>query len=116
MVSAEETLASIIPEIIDPSTYDKGVYIWDFGFFFDMFGQMILRAGIFFYIQVNSVMAEFKVDCQPLVVGPGDMLFIAPRMTIEFVSKSRDLHSCCLCMEPIYFDSLSTGSYVYKRL
>ena len=44
------------------------------------------------------------------------MLLVAPRMSVELMKKSSDFGTCGLCMEPFFFDSLSIGNYVYKRL
>lgn len=76
----------------------------------------MLRAGAFFYILVEAGTAEFVVDCHSYIVGKGDMLLVAPRMSVELMKKSSDFGTCGLCMEPFFFDSLSIGNYVYKRL
>ena len=75
-----------------------------------------MRAGAFFYILVEAGTAEFVVDCHSYNVGKGDMLLVAPRMSVELMKKSSDFGTCGLCMEPFFFDSLSIGNYVYKRL
>ena len=76
----------------------------------------MFRAGAFFYILVETGTAEFVIDCHSYIIGKGDMLLVAPRMSVELMKKSSDFGTCGLCMEPFFFDSLSIGNYVYKRL
>ena len=98
------------------TTYNKGVYILNIEFFLDKYSNEMFRAGAFFYILVETGTAEFVVDCHSYIVGKGDMLLVAPRMSIELMKKSSDFGTCGLCLEPFFFDSLSIGNYVYKRL
>lgn len=98
------------------TTYNKGVYILDIEFFLDKYSNEMFRAGAFFYILVETGTAEFVVDCHSYIVGKGDMLLVAPRMSVKLMKKSSDFGTCGLCMEPFFFDSLSIGNYVYKRL
>ena len=98
------------------TTYNKGVYILNIEFFLDKYSNEMFRAGAFFYILVETGTAEFVVDCHSYIVGKGDMLLVAPRMSVKLMKKSSDFGTCGLCMEPFFFDSLSIGNYVYKRL
>lgn len=116
MDHAKETLSALVQEMQTVTTYDKGVYILNIEFFFDKYSNKMLRAGAFFYILVEGGTAEFVVDCHSHVVGKGDMLLVAPGMSLELVKKSFDFGSCGLCMDPFFFDSLSVGNYVYKQL
>ena len=116
MEHAKETLSTLVREMQTVTTYNKGVYILNIEFFLDKYSNEMFRAGAFFYILVETGTAEFVVDCHSYIVGKGDMLLVAPRMSIELMKKSSDFGTCGLCMEPFFFDSLSIGSYVYKRL
>lgn len=98
------------------TTYNKGVYILNIEFFLDKYSNEMFRAGAFFYILVETGTAEFVVDCHSYIVGKRDMLLVAPRMSVKLMKKSSDFGTCGLCMEPFFFDSLSIGNYVYKRL
>ena len=105
-----------VREMQTATTYNKGVYILNIEFFLDKYSNEMFRAGAFFYILVETGTAEFVVDCHSYIVGKGDMLLVAPRMSIELMKKSSDFGTCGLCLEPFFFDSLSIGNYVYKRL
>ena len=98
------------------TTYNKGVYILNIEFFLDKYSNEMFRAGAFFYILVETGTAEFVIDCHSYIIGKGDMLLVAPRMSVKLMKKSSDFGTCGLCMEPFFFDSLSIGNYVYKRL
>ena len=98
------------------TTYNKGVYILNIEFFLDKYSNEMFRAGGFFYILVEAGTAEFVIDCHSYIIGKGDMLLVAPRMSVKLMKKSSDFGTCGLCMEPFFFDSLSIGNYVYKRL
>lgn len=98
------------------TTYNKGVYILNIEFFLDKYSNEMFRAGAFFYILVETGTAEFVIDCHSYIIGKGDMLLVAPRMSVKLMRKSSDFGTCGLCMEPFFFDSLSIGNYVYKRL
>ena len=116
MEHAKETLSTLVREMQTVTTYNKGVYILNIEFFLDKYSNEMFRAGAFFYILVETGTAEFVVDCHSYIVGKGDMLLVAPRMSVELMKKSSDFGTCGLCMEPFFFDSLSIGNYVYKRL
>ncbi len=116
MEHTKETLSTLVREMQTATTYNKGVYILNIEFFLDKYNNEMFRAGAFFYILVETGTAEFVVDCHSYIVGKGDMLLVAPRMSIKLMKKSSDFGTCGLCMEPFFFDSLSIGSYVYKRL
>ena len=116
MEHAKETLSTLVREMQTVTTYNKGVYILNIEFFLDKYSNEMFRAGAFFYILVETGTAEFVVDCHSYNVGKGDMLLVAPRMSVELMKKSSDFGTCGLCMEPFFFDSLSIGNYVYKRL
>lgn len=116
MEHAKETLSTLVREMQTVTTYNKGVYILNIEFFLDKYSNEMFRAGAFFYILVETGTAEFVVDCRSYIVGKGDMLLVAPRMSVKLMKKSSDFGTCGLCMEPFFFDSLSIGNYVYKRL
>lgn len=116
MEHTKEKLSALVREMQTATTYNKGVYILNIEFFLDKYNNEMFRAGAFFYILVETGTAEFVVDCHSYIVGKGDMLLVAPRMSIELMKKSSDFGTCGLCMEPFFFDSLSIGNYVYKRL
>ena len=116
MEHAKETLSTLVREMQTVTTYNKGVYILNIEFFLDKYSNEMFRAGAFFYILVETGTAEFVVDCHSYIGGKGDMLLVAPRMSVKLMKKSSDFGTCGLCMEPFFFDSLSIGSYVYKRL
>ena len=116
MEHTKETLSTLVREMQTVTTYNKGVYILDIEFFLDKYSNEMFRAGACFYILVETGTAEFVVDCHSYIVGKGDMLLVAPRMSIELMKKSSDFGTCGLCLEPFFFDSLSIGNYVYKRL
>lgn len=116
MEHTKEKLSALVREMQTATTYNKGVYILNIEFFLDKYNNEMFRAGAFFYILVETGTAEFVVDCHSYIVGKGDMLLVAPRMSIELMRKSSDFGTCGLCMEPFFFDSLSIGNYVYKRL
>lgn len=116
MEHAKETLSTLVREMQTVTTYNKGVYILNIEFFLDKYSNEMFRAGAFFYILVETGTAEFVVDCHSYIVGKGDMLLVAPRMSVKLMKKSSDFGTCSLCMEPFFFDSLSIGNYVYKRL
>ena len=116
MEHTKETLSTLVREMQTATTYNKGVYILNIEFFLDKYSNEMFRAGAFFYILVETGTAEFVVDCHSYIVGKGDMLLVAPRMSIELMKKSSDFGTCGLCLEPFFFDSLSIGNYVYKRL
>ena len=110
MEHAKETLSTLVREMQTVTTYNKGVYILNIEFFLDKYSNEMFRAGAFFYILVETGTAEFVVDCHSY------MLLVATRMSVELMKKSSDFGTCGLCMEPFFFDSLSIGNYVYKRL
>jgi AraC family transcriptional activator of pobA len=116
MEHAKETLSTLVREMQTVTTYNKGVYILNIEFFLDKYSNEMFRAGAFFYILVETGTAEFVIDCHSYIVGKGDMLLVAPRMSVKLMKKSSDFGTCGLCMEPFFFDSLSIGNYVYKRL
>lgn len=116
MEHTKETLSTLVREMQTVTTYNKGVYILNIEFFLDKYSNEMFRAGAFFYILVETGTAEFVVDCHSYIVGKGDMLLVAPRMSVKLMKKSSDFGTCGLCMEPFFFDSLSIGNYVYKRL
>ena len=116
MEHTKEKLSALVREMQTATTYNKGVYILNIEFFLDKYSNEMFRAGAFFYILVETGTAEFVVDCHSYIVGKGDMLLVAPRMSVKLMKKSSDFGTCGLCMEPFFFDSLSIGSYVYKRL
>ena len=116
MEHAKETLSTLVREMQTVTTYNKGVYILNIEFFLDKYSNEMFRAGAFFYILVETGTAEFVVDCHSYIVGKGDMLLVAPRMSVKLMKKRSDFGTCGLCMEPFFFDSLSIGNYVYKRL
>ena len=116
MEHAKETLSTLVREMQTVTTYNKGVYILNIEFFLDKYSNEMFRAGAFFYILVETGTAEFVVDCHSYIVGKGDMLLVAPRLSVKLMKKSSDFGTCGLCMEPFFFDSLSIGNYVYKRL
>ena len=116
MEHAKATLSTLVREMQTVTTYNKGVYILNIEFFLDKYSNEMFRAGAFFYILVETGTAEFVVDCHSYIVGKGDMLLVAPRMSVKLMKKSSDFGTCGLCMEPFFFDSLSIGNYVYKRL
>ena len=116
MEHTKEKLSALVREMQTATTYNKGVYILNIEFFLVKYSNEMFRAGAFFYILVETGTAEFVVDCHSYIVGKGDMLLVAPRMSIELMKKSSDFGTCGLCLEPFFFDSLSIGNYVYKRL
>ena len=116
MEHTKEKLSALVREMQTATTYNKGVYILNIEFFLDKYSNEMFRAGAFFYILVETGTAEFVVDCHSYIVGKGDMFLVAPRMSIELMKKSSDFGTCGLCLEPFFFDSLSIGNYVYKRL
>lgn len=116
MEHTKETLSTLVREMQTVTTYNKGVYILNIEFFLDKYSNEMFRAGAFFYILVETGTAEFVVDCHSYIIGKGDMLLVAPRMSVKLMKKSSDFGTCGLCMEPFFFDSLSIGNYVYKRL
>ena len=116
MGHTKEKLSALVREMQTSTTYNKGFYILNIEFFLDKYSNEMFRAGAFFYILVETGTAEFVVDCHSYIVGKGDMLLVAPRMSIELMKKSSDFGTCGLCLEPFFFDSLSIGNYVYKRL
>lgn len=116
MEHAKETLSTLVREMQTVTTYNKGVYILNIEFFLDKYSNEMFRAGAFFYILVETGTAEFVIDCHSYIIGKGDMLLVAPRMSVKLMKKSSDFGTCGLCMEPFFFDSLSIGNYVYKRL
>ena len=116
MEHTKETLSTLVREMQTVTTYNKGVYILNIEFFLDKYSNEMFRAGAFFYILVETGTAEFVIDCHSYIIGKGDMLLVAPRMSIELMKKSSDFGTCGLCLEPFFFDSLSIGNYVYKRL
>ena len=116
MEHTKEKLSALVREMQTATTYNKGVYILNIEFFLDKYSNEMFRAGAFFYILVETGTAEFVVDCHSYIVGKGDMLLVAPRMSVKLMKKSSDFGTCGLCMEPFFFDSLSIGNYVYKRL
>lgn len=116
MEHTKETLSTLVREMQTVTTYNKGVYILDIEFFLDKYSNEMFRAGAFFYILVETGTAEFVIDCHSYIIGKGDMLLVAPRMSVKLMKKSSDFGTCGLCMEPFFFDSLSIGNYVYKRL
>ena len=116
MEHTKEKLSALVREMQTATTYNKGVYILNIEFFLDKYSNEMFRAGAFFYILVETGTAEFVVDCHSYIVGKGDMLLVAPRMSIELMKKSSDFGTCGLCLEPFFCDSLSIGNYVYKRL
>ena len=116
MEHTKETLSTLVWEMQTVTTYNKGVYILNIEFFLDKYSNEMFRAGAFFYILVETGTAEFVIDCHSYIIGKGDMLLVAPRMSVKLMKKSSDFGTCGLCMEPFFFDSLSIGNYVYKRL
>ena len=116
MEHTKETLSTLVREMQTATTYNKGVYILNIEFFLDKYSNEMFRAGAFFYILVETGTAEFVIDCHSYIIGKGDMLLVAPRMSVKLMKKSSDFGTCGLCMEPFFFDSLSIGNYVYKRL
>lgn len=116
MEHTKETLSTLVREMQTVTTYNKGVYILNIEFFLDKYSNEMFRAGAFFYILVETGTAEFVIDCHSYIIGKGDMLLVAPRMSVKLMRKSSDFGTCGLCMEPFFFDSLSIGNYVYKRL
>ena len=116
MEHTKEKLSALVREMQTATTYNKGVYILNIEFFLDKYNNEMFRAGAFFYILVETGTAEFVVDCHSYIVGKGDMLLVAPRMSVKLMKKSSDFGTCGLCMEPFFFDSLSIGNYVYKQL
>lgn len=116
MEHTKETLSTLVREMQTVTTYNKGVYILNIEFFLDKYSNEMVRAGAFFYILVETGTAEFVIDCHSYIIGKGDMLLVAPRMSVKLMKKSSDFGTCGLCMEPFFFDSLSIGNYVYKRL
>lgn len=116
MDHTNETLSVLVQEVQTTTAYDKGAYIFKIEDYFDRYSHRMFRAGIFFYMLVENGKAEFMVNCRSLIVKKGDMLLITPEMSVELMKKSRDFGSYGLCMEPFFFDALSIGSYVYKRL
>ena len=116
MEHTKETLSALVREMQSVTAYNRGVYILNIEIFLDKYSNKMLRAGAFFYILVEAGTAEFVVDCHSYIVGKGDMLLVAPRMSVELMKKSSDFGTCGLCMEPFFFDSLSIGNYVYKQL
>ena len=116
MEHTKETLSTLVQEMQTVTTYNKGVYILNIEFFLDKYSNEMFRAGAFFYILVETGTAEFVIDCHSYIIGKGDMLLVAPRMSVKLMKKSSDFGTCGLCMEPFFFDSLSIGNYVYKRL
>ena len=116
MEHTKETLSTLVREMQTVTTYNKGVYILNIEFFLDKYSNEMFRAGAFFYILVETGTAEFVIDCHSYIIGKGDMLLVAPRMSVKLMKKSSDFGTCGLCMEPFFFDSLSIGNYVYRRL
>lgn len=116
MEHTKETLSTLVREMQTVTTYNKGVYILNIEFFLDKYSNEMFRAGAFFYILVETGTAEFVIDCHSYIIGKGDMLLVAPRMSVKLMKKSSGFGTCGLCMEPFFFDSLSIGNYVYKRL
>ena len=116
MEHTKETLSTLVREMQTVTTYNKRVYILNIEFFLDKYSNEMFRAGAFFYILVETGTAEFVIDCHSYIIGKGDMLLVAPRMSVKLMKKSSDFGTCGLCMEPFFFDSLSIGNYVYKRL
>ena len=116
MEHTKETLSTLVREMQTVTTYNKGVYILNIEFFLHKYSNEMFRAGAFFYILVETGTAEFVIDCHSYIIGKGDMLLVAPRMSVKLMKKSSDFGTCGLCMEPFFFDSLSIGNYVYKRL
>lgn len=116
MEHTKETLSTLVREMQTVTTYNKGVYILNIEFFLDKYSNEMFRAGAFFYILVETGTAEFVIDCHSYIIGKGDMLLVAPRMSVKLMKKSSDFGTCGLCLEPFFFDSLSIGNYVYKRL
>ena len=116
MEHTKETLSTLVREMQTVTTYNKGVYILNIEFFLDKYSNEMFRAGAFFYILVETGTAEFVIDCHSYIIGKGDMLLVAPGMSVKLMKKSSDFGTCGLCMEPFFFDSLSIGNYVYKRL
>ena len=116
MEHTKETLSTLVREMQTVTTYNKGVYILNIEFFLDKYSNEMFRAGAFFYILVETGTAEFVIACHSYIIGKGDMLLVAPRMSVKLMRKSSDFGTCGLCMEPFFFDSLSIGNYVYKRL
>ena len=116
MEHTKEKLSALVREMQTATTYNKGVYILNIEFFLDKYSNEMFRAGAFFYILVETGTAEFVIDCHSYIIGKGDMLLVAPRMSVKLMKKSSDFGTCGLCMEPFFFDSLSIGNYVYKRL
>ena len=116
MEHTKETLSTLVREMQTVTTYNKGVYILNIEFFLDKYSNEMFRAGAFFYILVETGTAEFVIDCHSYIIGKGDMLLVAPRMSVKLMKKSSDFGTCGLCMEPFFFDSLSIGNYVYKQL
>lgn len=106
MEHTKETLSALVREMQSVTAYNRGVYILNIEIFLDKYSNKILRAGAFFYILVEAGTAEFVVDCHSYNVGKGDMLLVAPRMSVELMKKSSDFGTCGLCMEPFFFDSL----------
>ena len=109
-------MSTLVREMQTVTTYNKGVYILNIEFFLDKYSNEMFSAGAFFYILVETGTAEFVIDCHSYIIGKGDMLLVAPRMSVKLMKKSSDFGTCGLCMEPFFFDSLSIGNYVYKRL
>ena len=103
MEHAKETLSTLVREMQTVTTYNKGVYILNIEFFLDKYSNEMFRAGAFFYILVETGTAEFVVDCHSYIVGKGDMLLVAPRMSVKLMIKSSDFCTCCLFMEPLFF-------------
>ena len=116
MEHTKEKLSALVREMQTATTYNKGVYILNIEFFLDKYSNEMFRAGAFFYILVETGTAEFVVDCHSYIVGKGDMLLVAPRMSIELMKKKFRLRYMWSMPGAFLFDSLSIGNYVYKRL
>lgn len=87
MEHTKETLSALVREMQSVTAYNRGVYILNIEIFLDKYSNKILRAGAFFYILVEAGTAEFVVDCHSYNVGKGDMLLVAPRMSVELMKK-----------------------------
>lgn len=87
MEHTKETLSALVREMQSVTACNRGVYILNIEIFLDKYSNKILRAGAFFYILVEAGTAEFVVDCHSYNVGKGDMLLVAPRMSVELMKK-----------------------------
>lgn len=88
MEHTKETLSALVREMQSVTAYNRGVYILNIEIFLDKYSNKILRAGAFFYILVEAGTAEFVVDCHSYNVGKGDMLLVAPRMSVELMKEN----------------------------